>query len=411
MNFYETMVQEAFASSSPSFQRQELTLGSGNWFDMFRNKSTSSGPDYIDIESVSYFSNGRHLNATLWLANFTMAPTDHEDVNYGMYFDADSNNRTGSGGIDYKVEINWNSERRTWERLFEEWSSSGHSKTLDKKENTTDFFGQGGSYVTLYADLDSMLSPGNYRIIFYAEVIDLKKGLNWIIDSTDWISIPSPELIFEVLPSPILLTQGGNSIAELRINSSTADELDIHLGSPTVHGTNTTNVDIILGSETLHIPPFGVASTQLRVSVPFGIESAAYTITIPVTITPVISPLNLGFGPTVPSPSENRLSSSSFQSDSAKRGQTLALAANDETISKSVAFSVQVMALHEQLNSFINQWVTPLTAIYASISSIIGGILAWIYEKSRRRRRKSKKYDRNNNNSVNSTNQKDHSDK
>jgi hypothetical protein len=409
-NFYKIMVQEAFASSSPSFQRQELTLGSGNWFDMFRNKSTSSGPNYIDIESVSYFSNGRHLNATLWLANFTIAPTDYEDVNYGMYFDADSNNRTGSGGIDYKVEINWNSERRTWERILEEWSSSGHSKTLDKKENTTDFFGRGGSYVTLYADLDSMLSPDNYRIIFYAEVIDLKKRLNWIIDSTDWISIPSPELILEVLPSPIPLTQGGNSIAELRINSSTADGLDIHLGTPTVHGTNTTNVNIILGSEKLHIPPFGVVSTQLRVSVPFGIETAAYTITIPVTITPVYSPLNLGFGPTLPSPSENGLlSSSSSQSVSAKKGQALALAANDETISKSVAFSVQVMAFHEQLNSFINQWVTPLTAIYASISSIIGGILAWIYERRRRRRRKSKKYDQNNNNNKNNNiNRKDH---
>jgi hypothetical protein len=114
-----------------------------------------------------------------------------------MYFDADSNNRTGSVGIDYKVEVNWNSERRTWERILEEWSSRRHSKTLDKKENTTDFFAQGGSYVILYADLDSMLSSDNYRIIFYAEVIDLKIGLNSIIDSTDWISIPSPELILK----------------------------------------------------------------------------------------------------------------------------------------------------------------------------------------------------------------------
>jgi hypothetical protein len=190
------------------------------------------------------------------------------------------------------------------------------------------------------------------------------------------------------LPSPIVLVQGGNSIAELRINSSTADELDIDLGLPIVHGTNTTDVNIALGSEKLLIPPFGVASTQLRVSVPFGIVTKAYTITIPATITPVYSPLNLGFGPTVLSPSENGLSS--LQSVSSKRGQALALAANDETISKSVVFSVQIMAFHEQLNSFINQWITPLTAIYASISSIVGGILAWIYER-RRRRRKSKK--------------------
>ena len=386
-NWYKIMVQEALASSSPSFQRQELILDSENWFDMFRNESTSNGPNYIDIQSVSYFNGGKHMNATLWLANFTSSPTDYENVNYGMYFDADSNNRTGSGGIDYKVEINWNSERRTWERLFEEWSYSGHNKTLDKKENTTDFFRDGGSYVTLYADLDSMLSPDNYRIIFYAEVIDLDKRLNWIIDSTDWISIPSPEVILEVLPNPIVVTQGGNSIAELRINSSSSDQLDIDLGRPIVHGT-TTDVNITLDSEKLHIPPFGVASTHLRVSVPFGIVTTAYTITIPATITPVYSALNLGSGYTAPSSSENGLSPP--QSEISKRVQALALAANDETLSKPVVFSVQVMAFVEQLNSFVNQWITPLTAIYATISSIVGGILAWIYEK-RRRRRKSKK--------------------
>jgi hypothetical protein len=405
-NLYKIMVQEAFASSSPSFQRQELTLGSRNWFDMFQNKSTSSGPNYIDIESVSYFSNGTHLNATIWLANFTMTPTDYENVNYGMYFDADSNNRTGSGGIDYKVEINWNSERRTWERLYEEWSSSGHNKTLDKKENVSNFFGENGSYVTLYADLDSMLSPDNYRILFYAEVINFERDLDWIIDLTDWISIPSPELVLVVQPSPIPSTEGGNSIAELRINSSSADELDIDLGLPTVDGSssNTTSITIALDSQKLRIPPFGVASTHLHVFVPFGTVSTEYTILIPANITRVHVPLNLGFGSSVP-PSENKLEDQvdPLRGDPSERVSK----ANDEKLSKRAVFSVKVMALHEQLNAFINQWLSPLAAIYATISSIIGGILAWIYERRRRRGQKSKKYDQNKNNS----NQKDHPDK
>src|SRR5215211_8085964 len=88
MNTYKIVVQKAFASSSPSFQRQELTLGSGSWFDMFSGKTTTrGGTNYIDIQSVSYFSNGRHLNATLWLADFTISPNDYELVDYGMYFD------------------------------------------------------------------------------------------------------------------------------------------------------------------------------------------------------------------------------------------------------------------------------------------------------------------------------------
>jgi hypothetical protein len=78
---HRIVVQNAFAGSSPSFQRQEVTVGSGNWFDMLFEKSTSSGPNFIDIRSVSYFSNGTHLNATFWLANFTIIPNDFETVN------------------------------------------------------------------------------------------------------------------------------------------------------------------------------------------------------------------------------------------------------------------------------------------------------------------------------------------
>src|SRR5215203_3522629 len=128
--------------------------------------------NYINIQSISYFSNGRYLNATLWLADFVTNPNDFENVNYGIYFDADSNNRTGLSGIDYKVETSWSNETRTWTRMLEEWSSNGKSKVLGPKQNVTDFFGERGSYVTLYADLDSILSPDNYRVLFYAEVID-----------------------------------------------------------------------------------------------------------------------------------------------------------------------------------------------------------------------------------------------
>src|SRR5688500_11597745 len=87
---YKILVQDAF-SIPPSFQRQEITPGSGNWFNMTSGRSASRGPNYIDIQSISYFSNGRYLNATLWLAEFVPSPNEFEYVNYGIYFAADSN--------------------------------------------------------------------------------------------------------------------------------------------------------------------------------------------------------------------------------------------------------------------------------------------------------------------------------
>src|SRR5918912_1371577 len=110
---YNVLPQRVFASSSPSFQRQEVTLGSRDWLSGLSGKPVNNGPDYTDIQSVSYSSNGKYLNATLWLANFTKNPVGYENVNYGMYIDADSNNRTGLDGIDYQIEVHWNEEKKT----------------------------------------------------------------------------------------------------------------------------------------------------------------------------------------------------------------------------------------------------------------------------------------------------------
>jgi hypothetical protein len=395
------LVQNASASSSPSFQRQELTLSSGSWFDMFSGKSTTrDGTNYIDIQSVSYFSNGTDLNATLWLAGFTTSPNDYELVDYGMYFDADSNNRTGLGGIDYKVEISWNNESRTWTRTFEEWSSSGKSKTLSKEEeNVTDFSQDGASYVTLFADLDSMLSPNKYRVLFYAEGINrsLQQQFSWIIDSTNWISIPSPELVFVISPSPIVLIQGGEYIAEVRINSSSPEELELNI-NPYV-AENSSNSKLITmkpDSERLLIPPFGVVSTHMRVSITPDIQPTDYMIIMRANITTVNT---APFAEPGSTQSETQKSATNNdQQIGISRGlqaisEFVSKTITDQPVFKSSVFSIQVKEwkFDEQLNSFVNQWITPLTAIYTTISSIVAGILGWIYG-----RRRSE--DRNNNN-------------
>ena len=400
MNTYKIPVQNAFASSSPSFQRQELKLGSGSWFDMISGESIRTGTNYIDIQSVSYFSNGRHLNATLWLANFNVSPNDYELVDYGMYFDADSNNETGLSGIDYKIEISWNNFSRTWTRVFEEWSSSGESKTLSKEDNVTDFFEDGASHVTLYADLNSMLSPNNYRVLFYAEGIDyLQKQFSWIIDSTNWISVPSPELVFVISPSPIVLTQGEESTAEVRINSSSAEELELNINSyVTENSSNSRLMTMSLDSEKLLIPPFGAASTHMRVSITPDIEPTDYMAIMRANITT----LN-----TTPF-AEPGFTQSERQENATNNGQDIAISSGqsfrgffvrefvlntitDEPVYKSYVFSVQVKEwkFDEQLNTFVNQWVTPLTTIYTALSTIVAGILGWIY--GRRRREKNKK--------------------
>jgi hypothetical protein len=400
-NSYKIIVQDAF-SIPPSFQRQEITLGSGNWFNLTSGRPASSGPSYIDIQSISYFSNGKYLNATLWLGDFVTSPNEFENVNYGIYFDADSNNRTGLSGIDYKAEIGWSNETKTWTRVLEEWSSNGKSKVLDPKQNVTDFFGEGGSYVTLNADLDSILSPDNYRVLFYAEVYDAIKRFYWIIDSTNWISIPSPELALTVLPNPIILIQGEQYIAEVRINSSTPDELDVDLNLPQ-NRDNSNPITTRIDSEKFRIPPFGVASTPLRVYIPPDIAPTGYMIMMRANITARNTPLFADYGLTQ-QPVTQEGSANNGKNPSITLDEYVSKIITDQTVSKSSVFSIQVREwkFDEQLNNFVNQWITPLTAIYTSISSIAAGILGWIY--GRRRGKRRRKRNGNSNNQDNNNN-------
>ena len=169
---YKPLFQDALATP-PSFSRQEVLGHSLNWFDMYNGRAVTKGPSHIDIKSVNYFSDGRTLNATIWLADFEpIPPADHDNVNYGMYFDADYNKKTGVQGIDYKVEISWDKKNQTWTRVFEEWGTNGTTTKTLSKDPAKNFSENGSSYVTISADLNTMISPEKYKVVFYAEVID-----------------------------------------------------------------------------------------------------------------------------------------------------------------------------------------------------------------------------------------------
>ena len=105
------------------------------------NGSKAQAFNSIDIQSATYSSDGRFLNATLWLSGFRKAPP-REEVVYGMLVDADLKNNTGNQGIDYQIEIQWNNATRTWTRVFNEFSSGGNQRSLEKPQNITDFFGE-----------------------------------------------------------------------------------------------------------------------------------------------------------------------------------------------------------------------------------------------------------------------------
>jgi hypothetical protein len=66
-------------------------------------------------------------------------------INYGMFVDADANNKTGVGGIDYQVELS--GQNGTWSKTFSQWSTFGTNRTLSKIDNYSGFYAKNGKYV------------------------------------------------------------------------------------------------------------------------------------------------------------------------------------------------------------------------------------------------------------------------
>ena len=101
----------ADASSSPSFELQEMINENHNWFQTYGNNDLNLKNNYTDILAVNYVSDGETLKATLWLNaginNFTefSYKKPFNKINYGMLIDADSNTETGYRGADYDFYV------------------------------------------------------------------------------------------------------------------------------------------------------------------------------------------------------------------------------------------------------------------------------------------------------------------
>src|SRR5215510_7416785 len=137
-----TFAQPSTQSSSLSvFPRQEVNAGIRNGIQVNVSTHTQSKADYkglmdnsSDIQKVTYSSNGRELNSTLWLGGKvreTPSTYGASTVAYGILVDADNNPTTGKFGVDYQKEIQWTSKTKNWNSLLVEYSSPTHFRTLE----------------------------------------------------------------------------------------------------------------------------------------------------------------------------------------------------------------------------------------------------------------------------------------
>ena len=258
------------SGQSPSFPNQEIIDPNLDWIHMNNGSRADSGERSTDIETVDYYSDGKTLYAILWLY-FPFQPVPSlldEEVSYGMYIDADFDETTGFGGIEYKVEISWDNQTKRWSRVLEKWSHFGDTIVLENQTMPyTEFSKEDSNYVRLTVDLNDLLSPEKYKVIFYGEV--RREGF-LITDFTRLVAIPPLELSVSTSPNSVVLRKGEPKTIEVKVNTSQGYEPTINLEakSQSEHlildfTQNDTSPESKIA---LRIPSYGIATVPLTIS-------------------------------------------------------------------------------------------------------------------------------------------------
>lgn len=256
--------------------RQSIRDAPFDWINIDRQTAATEGDPATDIIEVTYFTNGRTLNSTIWLLfPFRELPVGYSIFNYGMLIDSDFDEDTGAGGIDYQLEIRWNNETNTWTRVLTEWSSTAvGGRILEESKNFTRFSGDQLFYVSIPIELEDISNPNKFRTVYYAES---KRGASPLVtDFTKWINVPPQELQLATYPQSIELRQGETKTVELTINSTSGLEPDVSLYSEN-QGTDPV---LYFSAKKLKIPSNGFASIPLTVSTSSNTKIAPHTIFI-----------------------------------------------------------------------------------------------------------------------------------
>jgi len=256
--------------------RQSIRDAPFDWINIDRQTAATEGDPATDIVEVTYFTNGRTLNSTIWLLfPFNELPVGYSIFNYGMLIDSDFDEDTGAGGIDYQLEIRWNNETNTWTRVLTEWSSTAvGGRILEESKNFTRFSGDQLFYVSIPIELEDISNPNKFRTVYYAES---KRGASPLVtDFTKWINVPPQELQLATYPQSIELRQGESKTVELTINSTSGLEPDVSLYSEN-QGTDPV---LYFSAKKLKIPSNGFASIPLTVSTSDNTDIGPHTIFI-----------------------------------------------------------------------------------------------------------------------------------
>jgi hypothetical protein len=204
------------------------------------------------IDGVTYLSDGRTLNATLWLSDvFKESPLitnkivpDSGEIPYlTVYGMSLAIHTTDNSPItDYTLYLMRHATSRVWEISLIEHSPSDYTRiaynSTIKSAAYRSIFGNGSTgYVNLSFDLARLNYPNQYDLFFYAQDNFIENGrLCRLVDITQRIFVPPPEFVISTNPSSLILRPGEAKNIVLQLKSNTRMSSLINFSAPQTNG-------------------------------------------------------------------------------------------------------------------------------------------------------------------------------
>jgi hypothetical protein len=277
-----------------------LELSSNNHSDTLQEANNSSKEDHYSIYqntsygvTLNYPSNWEHKsghsrNGRTEIVSFY--PGSLTSVTYGMYVDADNDNKTGMlGGMDYALNIFKDDIEALWNRQIEQWSDPTTVRFVELNRNYSEFNDIVNPYclcVDLSLNLDLIGSPDTYKVIFFAIKLNSSDSYDRVGDYTKWALIPPANLAVSMIPNPINMRQGEEDNIQLQLKSNTGFDSQSYIfipNNPDIEVLNSSLIKFHKINEGFKSPLFKIPALG-KISIPLPIKLSESASIIPHSI-------------------------------------------------------------------------------------------------------------------------------
>jgi hypothetical protein len=341
-----------------------------------------------EMTGVSYFGDGRYLNATFWLsAPFQDVP--QPIVRYPLYSIAigiiQPYNMTVT--TDYVTSLQWNFINSTWTRTTMDFLGND-SRTLaqDKVDRISFDNTDNRGKVNLSLDLQRISSSDQLLLIFSVSDGTILKGnaCGFVDVIANAVQIPPPEFSISTFPSLLEIRHGEEKTIELKINSTARNDAVVELGVQRNSEQIPPGMTITFKPHKINMTADGLATSHINVKVSDQVDPTSYS---PKISTTFFFPTTINVRSLVSLLTEQASFIQKFAENGNENGNQTSSVSNLDTretvisamslTPRTSSFSIDVMpySIEERFRDFWNTYGGPISLVAGGFAAGLSALL------------------------------------